>query len=258
MRLGGAATTAGYSLVSLQSVDSTNRLALDLAQQAGADRTWVVSEEQRAGRGRQGRTWASPPGNFYGSLLLVAPCPTRDLPKLGFVAGVALADTVRSLSLRGPVHLKWPNDLMAGNAKLAGMLLEGRAMADGRMAIAIGIGLNIANAPPVSGRQTTSLGELGVHADRREVFRGLSDRVAERLDQFAGGTGFALIRDAWTERTLPLGTAISVQLASGLRGGRFAGIDASGQLLLDTAAGRIAVEAGDVLLNASESAFDHG
>lgn len=258
MRLGGAATAAGYSLVSLQSVDSTNRLALDLAEQAGANRTWVVSEEQRAGRGRQGRAWVSPPGNFYGSLLLVAPCLTRDLPKLGFVAGVALADTVRALGIRAPVHLKWPNDLVSGNAKLAGMLLEGRTMADGRMALAIGIGLNIGNAPPVRGRQTTSLSELGSHADRREVFRSLSDRLCERLDEFDGGAGFSAIRAAWTELTLPLGTAISVNLPSGLRGGRFAGIDASGQLLLDTAAGRITIEAGDVLLNGTESAFDHG
>lgn len=252
MRLGDGANAAGFSLVSLQSVDSTNRLALDLAVQAGANRTWVISEVQRAGRGRDGRDWVSPSGNLYASLLLVAPCATADTPKLGFVAGVALAETVRALLPGEDIRLKWPNDLVVGGAKLAGMLLEGRDIGGGRMAVAIGIGLNIAEAPALPDRPTTSLAALGSHSDRREVLRDLSDRMAERLRVFAGGAGFFAIREAWNGLSLPRGTAMGVRMGGGLVEGRFGGIDGEGRLSLETAAGLVQISAGDVFLTGGQ------
>lgn len=252
MRLGDDAGAAGFSLVSLQSVDSTNRLALDLAEQAGANRTWVLSEVQRAGRGRQGRVWISPPGNLYASLLLVSPCAMADTPKLGFVAGVALAETLADLNIPGDVRLKWPNDVLVGEAKLAGMLLEGRMLAANKQAVAIGIGLNVTDAPEVEGRQTTSLAALGSSATRRDVFRLLSDRMASTLKTFANGSGFFAIREAWSRRALAPGTRITVKLASGERAGRFAGIDAQGRLILDASDGVIHVEAGDVFLDTNK------
>lgn len=249
MRLGDAAGAAGFSLVSLDSVDSTNRLALDLAQQAGANRTWVLSAEQRAGKGRSGREWVSPRGNLYASLLLVAPCPVEDSPKLGFVAGVAVAEVIRAMGAPGNVNLKWPNDLMVDGAKLAGILLEGRAISADRQAVAIGIGINVESAPEIPGRRTTSLVGLGLKTDRREVFRLLSEKMAATLKTFAGGAGFYTIRDSWSRLSFPPGTAMTVKLPLGERAGRFAGIDERGRLMLDMAGGLVHVEAGDVFLD---------
>lgn len=253
IRLGDAAGASGFSLVSLESVDSTNRLALDLAEQAGANRTWVISEVQRAGRGRHGREWVSPAGNLYASLLLVAPCPTEDSPKLGFVAGVALAEVVRKLAPAVETHLKWPNDVLVGNAKLAGILLEGRMLAGGRQAVAIGMGVNIASAPDLQDRAAASFSSLGIATDRRDVFRILSDRMADQLAAFAQGQGFFKIRDAWSRLSLPPGTPLTVRLPKENLSGRFAGIDERGRLMLDQNGTLTHVEAGDVFLDGSRT-----
>lgn len=253
MRLSDAAGAAGFSLVSLESVDSTNRLALDLAEQAGANRTWVISEVQRAGRGRHGREWVSPPGNLYASLLLVAPCPAADSPKLGFVAGVALAEVVRKLAPKANTHLKWPNDVLVDGAKLSGILLEGRMVAGGKQAVAIGMGVNITSAPELPGRAATSFSALGVATDRREVFRILSDRMVEALGEFAGGAGFYKTRDAWSRLSLPPGTPLTVRLPKDDVSGKFAGIDDMGRLTLDTGNGLQQIEAGDVFLDGSRT-----
>lgn len=251
MRLSDAAGAAGFSLVSLESVDSTNRLALDLAEQAGANRTWVISETQRSGRGRHGREWVSPPGNLYASLLLVAPCAVEDSPKLGFVAGVALAEVVRRLAPTTDTYLKWPNDVLVGGAKLAGILLEGRTVAGGKLAVAIGMGINIASAPELKDRAATSFGQMGIETDRREVFRILSDRMSEALTSFAAGQGFYKIRDSWSRFSLPPGTALTVRLPQGDVSGKFAGIDERGRLMLDAGGELTHIEAGDVFLDGS-------
>lgn len=253
MRLSDAAGAAGFSLVSLESVDSTNRLALDLAEQAGANRTWVVAEVQRSGRGRHGREWVSPAGNLYASLLLVSPCPVEDSPKLGFVAGVALAEVVRRLAPLADTHLKWPNDVLVDGAKLAGILLEGRIISGNRQAVAIGMGVNILTAPALQDRAATSFLDLGISTDRREVLRVLSDRMAAQLTAFAAGQGFFRIRDAWSRLSLPPGTPLSVRLPRETISGRFAGIDERGRLLLDADGTLREIEAGDVFLDGSRT-----
>lgn len=251
IRLGDVASAAGYSLVSLQSVDSTNRLALDLAQQAGANRTWVVSEVQREGRGRHGRVWESPAGNLYATLLLVAPCTVADSPKLGFAAGVALAETLKALRVPGDVRLKWPNDVLVDGGKLAGILLEGRMINADKQAVAIGMGLNIVSAPEIPGRQTVSLRGLGADVTRETVFRTLSEQMSAAMTTFARGAGFYSIRDAWSRMSLPPGTPITVKVSAGEHAGRFAGIDGQGRLKLDTAAGQMTLDAGDVFVTSA-------
>lgn len=248
LRLGDDAGAAGYSLVTLETVDSTNRLALDLAEQVGANKTWVLSETQRAGRGRHGREWASPRGNLYSSLLLVSPCAPEDSPKLGFVAGVALHETIRSFLPDVPVVLKWPNDLLVNGEKLSGILLEGRFISSGKQAVAMGIGTNVKRAPNLVVARTTSLATLGIATDRIEVFRRLSNRMTHWMDVFARGAGFPAIREAWLAAAIPAGTTISVKLASSEKVGRFGGIDTMGRLLLETAQGVAHIDAGDVFL----------
>lgn len=248
LRLGDDAGAAGYSLVTLETVDSTNRLALDLAEQVGANKTWVLSETQRAGRGRHGREWASPPGNLYSSLLLVSPSAPEDAPKLGFVAGVALYETIRSFLPDAGVVLKWPNDLLVNGEKLSGILLEGRFISNGKQAVALGIGVNVKRAPNLVVARATSLAALGIATDRIEVFRRLSNRMTHWMDVFARGAGFATVREAWLAAAIAAGTPISVKLSDTEKVGKFGGIDETGRLLLETAQGTVRIDAGDVFV----------
>jgi BirA family biotin operon repressor/biotin-[acetyl-CoA-carboxylase] ligase len=246
--LPAAARAAGFSLLSLGSVDSTNRFALDGAGTTFADRTWIVAREQSGGRGRHGRAWASPPGNLYATLLLIDPCTVALSPRLGFVAGAATADAAREGAPGADVRLKWPNDLIVGEAKLSGILLEGRMLAGGRQAVAIGVGMNVAHAPDIPGRRATCLRELGGLAHPEAVFKSLASAVALKLELFRRGEGFPDIRVDWLRRALPIGAALGVKLHDREVAGAFAGIDAEGRLALDTPGGLVHVEAGDVFL----------
>ncbi|MDH3738828.1 MAG: biotin--[acetyl-CoA-carboxylase] ligase, partial [Alphaproteobacteria bacterium] len=151
---------AGWHLISLDSVGSTNEEAKSLAQ-SGADAGTVVwAREQVAGRGRHGRTWSSPRGNLYLSILQRPDCRPADAPQLGFVTGVALADALTALT-EVPVSLKWPNDLMIGGKKASGILLESSAGADARLEwLVIGVGVNV-KVHPADVPDVTSLREAG-------------------------------------------------------------------------------------------------
>ena len=118
-----------------------------LALQGQATPLWLVADEQSGGRGRHGRSWVSPPGNLYATLLLPEPCAPAVAPELGFVAGTALHAAVSLLIGLGPprLALKWPNDLLLDGAKTAGLLLEGLHVG-GRFIVLIGFGVNISSA----------------------------------------------------------------------------------------------------------------
>lgn len=246
--LSAEARTAGFQLLHVTRAESTNEAALR-AVQAGVDRFWVVADEQTKGRGRHGRDWASPPGNLYASLGLMAPCPSALAPLLGFVAGLSLVEAILMLApALGPaLRLKWPNDCLINGAKLAGILLEGTSLPDGKTAIAIGVGVNVAHVPQGLDRQASALCEHRREATPAEMFEALSARMAKNLALFDRGAGFDAIREAWTSHALPLGTALQVKLPSGERRGRFAGIDQAGHLLLEIDGGaRETIMVGDV------------
>lgn len=212
-------------------------------------RLWIVAESQSGGRGRQGRSWASPPGNLYASLLLVDPCDNARAAELGFVAGVALAEAARGVLGADGLGLKWPNDLVHDGAKLSGMLLEAARMPDGALATVIGIGVNCASHPGDLAYATTSLEQLRPGAgDRAQVFAHLSDALARWLKVWRRGENFSAIRDAWLSRCVGLGRPIRVARGNGIVEGTFRTIDATGRLIVACAQGDIAIDAGDVLL----------
>ena len=248
VKLGQSASIAGYSLVHRETVASTNALALELGAK-GRSKVWVVADAQVGGRGRHGRTWVSPAGNLYASLLLLDPCKVADAPKLGFVAGLAVADLIREYAANPQPFLKWPNDLVAGASKLSGVLLEGRSVNLVSQAVAIGIGINVATVPEGTGRAVTSLEELRVSVGCDTLFAELSDRMAYWLMIFAGGAGFETICAEWLRLALPTGTRMSVKLPRSELSGSFRGVDGDGRLVLDTLDGLVHVEAGDVFLN---------
>ncbi len=229
-------------------LDSTSEEAKRRALAADPGRLWILADRQTAGRGRHGRDWRSPVGNFYGSALLVAPCPIAEAPQLGFVAGVAVRAAIEDLGARN-VGLKWPNDLIAAGAKLAGILLEGWSVADGPYAVSIGIGVNLAGHPTDLAYPATDLAALlGRPIGARAFLEALAPRLAEKLKLFGRGAGFAAIRQQWLAAAAGVGRPLRATTPAGVREGVFEGLDAHGRLLLRTQDAIEAIESADIAL----------
>ncbi len=238
--------TPPWRVVRFQTIDSTNEEARRRAVAGDAGRLWVVAERQSAGRGRRGRGWVSPRGNLYASALLIHPCPPAIAPQLGFVAGVALARAAGDAGAAG-LGLKWPNDLLCGEAKCAGLLVEGVSLAQERLACVVGVGVNCARAPDGVGRPTSRLTDRGGRAvGVRELFERLVARFDEALEQWRGGAGFERIRSAWLDHAAGLGRRIRVENPAGRREGVFEGLDAGGRLLFRGENGIEAIETADL------------
>ena len=213
--------------------------------EAAEEGHWLVADRQTGGRGRAGRVWTGGLGNFMGSTA-VALSSTDGAPQtLALVAGVA---THRALMAVAPglagLVLKWPNDLLVGEAKLGGILLERQGDV-----VVVGIGVNLAEAPEVPGRATAALSQLG-HAVTRNAFaEALAETWAEDLAHWHRG-GWPALRDDWQARAHPKGTLLSVNFAAeGPMIGSYAGLDADGAVLLRLADGAVrAIHAGDVEL----------
>lgn len=245
--LGPLSQAADYRLACVARADSTNRMALGRAAEGAEGQLWVVAREQTAGRGRLGRPWVSPPGNLYASLLLIDPSPPPQVPQLGFVAGIALREAVTALlPPDAPVQLKWPNDLLVGGAKAAGILLEGTQLADGRFAVVLGIGVNVASAPTGFAYPVSCLAAHGGETDAGGLFARLSDRLVHWRGVWNSGSGFAAVRLRWLECAAGLGGSVSVTRAGDRITGIFRDIDAQGRLVLETGSGLQVVDAGDM------------
>ena len=238
----------GWRFVYFDTIGSTNDEARQRALQGDPGRLWIVADEQKAGRGRLGRTWASPSGNLHASALLLDPAPIARGFEIGFVAGLALHRAVADLGGRD-FFLKWPNDLIWRGAKVAGLLAEGLTLADGRFACIVGIGVNCAVAPTGAPYPTAALSSaLSGDAPPHEVFERLATRFAETLATWRRGDGFADIRAAWLKAAAGLGEPIRVSGGDGGREGVFEALDARGRLLLRREGRLEIIEAGDVNL----------
>ncbi|WP_244406289.1 biotin--[acetyl-CoA-carboxylase] ligase [Methylocella silvestris] len=214
-------------------------------------RLWVVAERQTNGRGRLGRSWTSEPGNLFASLLLIDPAPLARAPELGFVASLALAIALRRLLDEDPaLKIKWPNDILYKDAKIAGVLLESVTLGAGVGCVA-GIGVNCATHPSDTLYPASDLGAIAGRALTPEtVLAALAEDMAHWLAVWAQEGGFVLIRAEWLKRAGGLGEPIKVSRGEVATEGVFRGIDAAGRLILDGAAGEILIEAGDVFLGA--------
>jgi len=206
---------------------------------------WLVADRQTAGRGRQGRAWLDAAGNYMGSTVVHARAGDPPLPSLALVAGLA-AHAALSVLVPPPhrAELKWPNDVMVGGAKLAGVLLERAADA-----VVIGIGANLAVAPAVPGRETVALSAYGPAPDR-DLFAGaLAAAFAAELALWRSAGLPALIA-RWSAAAHPLGTALLVgEPGEAPLSGTFAGLDATGALILALGDGtKRTIQAGEVRL----------
>ena len=241
-------TIGDWRVERFETLDSTSEEARRRAAGGDPGRLWIVADRQTAGRGRQGREWRSPSGNFHGSALLVDPCPMAQAPLLGFVAGVAARAAVEDLGARG-VRLKWPNDLLAGGAKLSGMLLEGWSGGGRPFAVSLGIGINLASHPRDLAYAATDLSALtGRPVPVREMLERLALRLDEALAVFARGAGFPAVRERWLSQAAGLGEPLRATTAAGPREGLFEGVDARGRLLLRVQDAIETIESADIAL----------
>lgn len=247
-----AAWPAGYDRLILEEVDSTNAAARrHIGAPGGLPRPlWIAARRQTAGRGRQGRAWASPEGNLAATLLAARDEPPAALARLSFHAALAVAELIAHFAPGAEVATKWPNDVLVGGRKAAGILLEnfGRGETSGgghRANLAIGIGINLAHHPdPADCRwpPTSLAAETGRAPDVEEALTVL----AARLDHWLATPDFAAVRAAWLARAAGLGRRIEVRLADRALAGTFEDVDAEGALVLRTAHGPRRITAGDI------------
>jgi BirA family transcriptional regulator, biotin operon repressor / biotin---[acetyl-CoA-carboxylase] ligase len=262
-RLGPHASSKGYRLVAFDQIGSTNAEAMARARDGERGPVWYVTTEQTAGRGRRHRPWIAPRGNLASSILEVIDAAPAVAATLGFAAGLALESALRRLSveavLRAPASddlkfsLKWPNDVLAGRQKLAGILLEAEAV-DRGLAIVVGIGTNVVAAPGGMPTPATSLRTLGIDVDAETLFAALSDGWAEFRGIWDNGRGFAEIRRLWLERAAGLGQAVAIKSGTAAIEGTFETIDEQGCMIIRTSTGALVpVTAGDVYFGSAAS-----
>lgn len=241
----GTVTVPGWRHIALEAVDSTNDEAKRLAMQGAADRTIVTARRQEAGRGRRGRSWSSPEGNLYASFVLRHGRSLAAGAQLSFVTAVALAEALCGL-LPGTaaVRCKWPNDVLVGGAKVAGILLETEGEAGW---LVVGTGVNIRHVPEQPIYPVTSLLAEGVgNVGTGEVLA----RFVEAFDRWYARwavQGFAPIRAAWLGVAHGIGGPVTVRLSATSLEGRFVDLDGDGALLLEMPDGTMRrITAGDV------------
>ena len=241
----------GQTLHWFAEVSSTNDVAKRLADEGAAHGEMVVAEAQTAGRGRRGRVWASPAGrNIYLSLVLRPDLPPARAPELTLLASVAVCQAVRQAGVLAGI--KWPNDLLAGGRKLAGILTELAADPDRVQWVVLGIGVNVnvrAEELPAELRPlATSLAmERSEPVPRALFVAAMLSSLEEWLDRHAE-EGFPPVREAWRAMSDTLGREVRVRSSDRDLEGVAQDVDGTGALLVRTEAGLERVLAGDVEL----------
>ena len=240
-----AAAARVWRLQVHEVLPSTSDLCRTLAAEGEADGLAVLARRQSQARGSRGRGWETPSGNLALSVLVRPALAPREAAQMSLLAGVALAETVRSYLPDGAdLALKWPNDLLLHGAKLAGILTESHGTGAAIDWVILGIGVNLAHAPELPDRRTA---KLPVAPDA-EVFAG---KLLERLGVWLAvleADGFAPVRAAWRAHAQPLGSAMTLKLGGHEYAGGFAGLGDDGGLCLEIAGTIKNFTAGDVLL----------
>ena len=241
----------GVGRLALASVDSTNAEAARRAGE-GVAPLWILAGEQTGGRGRRGRPWSSPRGNFHATLLL-HPSEQPDVVALrSFVAALALRDACVALTgLPAAFTLKWPNDVLLNGGKLAGILLEGAGLGAGMTHLAVGIGVNLIAAPdadavePGALRPVSLLAETGIRVSPERFLEVLAPAYARRESTFCA-QGFAPLREEWLAHAAQLGQPIRARTGAAERDGIFETIDPTGALVLRMPTATLAIPAAEV------------
>lgn len=245
---------AGFSdawpVVRFSEIDSTNEEARRRAQAGDAGPCWLVAGIQIAGRGRLGRQWDSPAGNLFATALFPYPRPPTEAALACFSAGLAVLDAAKATGVdASSLKLKWPNDVLAGDAKLAGILIETGALPGG-VWMAAGFGINVATAPERADRRTACICELpgGAGLTPERFLIALDTAFRSRLDRLLD-EGFGPTRDDWLAQAAHLGGRVELNLSSGPLQGVMRGLGEDGALIIELDGGGLHhVRAGEISL----------
>jgi BirA family transcriptional regulator, biotin operon repressor / biotin---[acetyl-CoA-carboxylase] ligase len=224
----------------IETVAETGSTNADLAARlvAGervAEGLWLVADRQTSGRGRQGREWQDGAGNFMGSTVVHLRPGDPPPQTLALLAGLSLHDLLAP-RLDEPLTLKWPNDLLAGQGKLAGILLE--RVGD---AVVVGIGVNLVCAPDLPDRGTATASDLGAALPRDEFAQSLARLFAADLERWRN-FGLGPVVNRWLAAGHPQGTRLTVECGEfGRLEGQFGGLTPDGALELRLADGAVRV-----------------
>ena len=269
--LAPTAVNAGYRLDVFDTVGSTNAVALERAAAGDTGPLWLVTQNQQQGRGRRGREWKTQQGNLAATLLFTPESGLKHAATLGFVAGLSLADALAAAASdinfgigvdggsiaegRGRFELKWPNDVLAGGAKLSGILLESTALPNQQFLLAIGIGVNVVAYPDDTPYPATSLAALGSSCNAQRLFLALSDAWIENLRLWAEGRGLSAIRERWLKQAAGLNSQVAIRIDGEVVRGIFETIDDQCRFVIRKPdGGQVTVSAGDVHFGAVASA----
>jgi BirA family transcriptional regulator, biotin operon repressor / biotin---[acetyl-CoA-carboxylase] ligase len=245
-------TRIGTKFHYFPELDSTNSSARRLAEQGAGAGEIVLAEQQTQGRGRLGRNWISPPYlNLYLSVVLRPTLPPAHAPQITLMAAVALADTIASF-LPFPPAIKWPNDIIVGGKKAAGILTESSCQFDRIEFVILGMGINLnfpENLMPEAIRhRATSLLIATGYPVRRELFL---ERLIQDLDRCYGTLeerGFGAIAPRWEARFGLKERRVRIDMTDGVIFGTARGIDRDGALIVESGDGELRrVLAGDVI-----------
>ena len=229
-------------------LDSTNAEARRRAEAGEGEPVWITAARQSAGRGRRGRAWSTETGNLAATLLTTLDIPAAEAAQLSFVAALAACDLADTCLGKGVARLKWPNDVLVAGRKAVGILVESGTRADGRLWLAVGIGVNLAHHPDDIERPATAFAEHMV---------GPPPRPRDALEVLAGQfeiwrrlwimQGFSPIAEAWTARAHGLGMRCEARLPNRTLCGIAEGLDPDGALRLRLDGGGLErITAGDV------------
>lgn len=258
----GPSLPAGFALVALTSTESTNEEAKRRAEGPGPvpDGLVVWALEQKSGKGRRGRGWISPPGNLYSSILLRPSRPLGETAGLGFAAALAIRDSLAEW-IGGEwggrdVALKWPNDVLLGGSKIAGVLLESRANGSGKIPdwVVVGAGINLARHPEGTEFPATSLAAAGYAAPKpANALETYVAAFARWRARWLDG-GLAAVLEPYRRHLKGIGAPVTVRIEGETVRGVFAALEDDGALALRLADGPIRrISAGDVFYARSET-----
>ena len=237
----------------LESVDSTNE-EIKRRIRKFSKTTWIIAKNQSKGKGRNGNSWSSGAGNFSGSVVLFPTVERSYFHLYGFFVGVALHNTIKKIAKDGvDVRLKWPNDLMIENGKIAGILLESvQAPNSSRIGVIVGVGVNLNSAPKISADDTNRYNAQCVakftnnKIDQLTFFSKFNDELKE-LGSFVAEKDLCSILDFWKLRSYDIGTVIKISdNKGGINTGTFLGLDEIGGLIVSDNSGTKRIYSGDV------------
>jgi BirA family biotin operon repressor/biotin-[acetyl-CoA-carboxylase] ligase len=240
---------SSFAVHRFAEIDSTNDWLLAAARDGALDRTAAVAEFQRRGRGRLDRRWEAPPGTaLLCSVLLRVPLEAADRHLASVAVSVSALAAVR-LVAPCEVGLKWPNDLVARDRKLGGVLAEtdGVSDAEGRTALVVGLGLNLTTSGPPDADGTSLHDATGTMPDRDELLDAYLDELSARADQLSSPAGRASLVAVYRDDLVTLGRTVRVTLHDSVIEGTATSITYEGHLVVTAHDGAHVVSAGDVV-----------